>query len=414
MVTAVKMQASARDASRKLRSPGVARVLGGLALTLAAAFPAAASAKPAGADCQLAYTPYSLDTPLIDLLLDPRAKAALDEAGMLNAIPERMRDPTPPTFATIISPRKMLGQRSPEKLAALDARLAAIPISNEAAVRRCARYDHVRPDLPRPAGRPAILVFEKITGFKDVPSVEAAHKAFADMAARRGWSITFTDNGAAFNAGQLKAYDAVVWNNISGDALTLPQRKAFQAYLAAGGGFAGVHGSGGDPIYIWDWYPDVLIGARFIGHPMNPQFQAATVVVEGPKTGIVAKLPDSWTMTEEWYSFAASPRAKVHVLARLDESTYKPAHMAMGSDHPIAWSHCLGDGRAFYTAIGHRPESYTEPNSRELLEQGVAWAAGAGETTCKAGREVSTAKVDRRPRQHAARDDRQRNPQQAN
>jgi type 1 glutamine amidotransferase len=58
-------------------------------------------------------------------------------------------------------------------------------------------------------------------------------------------------------------------------------------------------------------------------------------------------------------------------------------------DHPIAWTHCLGDGRAFYTAIGHRPESYTEPNSAELLEQGVAWAAGVGETRCKAGREVA-------------------------
>ena len=79
----------------------------------------------------------------------------------------------------------------------------------------------------------------------------------------------------------------------------------------------------------------------------------------------------------------------MRVLAHLDESTYNPASMAMGADHPIAWSHCLGDGRAFYTAIGHRPQSYTEPNSLELLEQGVAWAAGQGDTRCKAGKELS-------------------------
>lgn len=360
-----------------------------LAMALAAVLPGAAAARPDPADCPLAHVPYSSETPLIDILIDPRAKAVLEARGMLRSVPGRMVSETPPTFATIINLRKVAGLRSKAEMDALDHDLAAIPITPEAAARRCARYDHVAPALPAPTRRPAILVFEKITGFKDVPSVDAAHKAFTEMAARRGWSIAFTDNGAVFNKAQLKAYDAVVWNNISGDALTLPQRAAFQEYLAHGGGFAGVHGSGGDPIYIWDWYADTLIGARFKGHPMNPQFQAAKVVVEGPRTGIVAKLPDSWTMTEEWYSFAASPRAKgVHVLARLDESTYNPSAMAMGADHPIAWSHCLGDGRAFYTAIGHRPESYTEPNSRELLEQGVAWAAGAGDTRCKAGHEV--------------------------
>lgn len=369
---------------------GMRTIAAALALALVAVLPSTAAAKPEVADCPLAHAPYSSQTPLIDLLIDPRAKAVLEAHGMLKSLPPRMFSETPPTFAAIISPRKILGFKGPAEMDAVDRELAAIPITEAAAAARCARYDHVAPVLAAPTHHPAILVFEKITGFKDVPSVEAAHKAFADMAARRGWSITFTDNGAVFNTAQLKAYDAIVWNNVSGDALTVPQEKAFQAYLAHGGGFAGVHGSGGDPIYIWDWYADTLIGARFKGHPMNPQFQAAKVVVEGPKTGIVAHLPDSWTMTEEWYSFAASPRAKgVHVLAHLDESTYNPASMAMGGDHPIAWSHCLGDGRAFYTAIGHRPESYTEPNSLELLEQGVAWAAGVGDTRCKAGREVA-------------------------
>ena len=350
-------------------------------------------ARAAPADCPAAWAPYSSRTILLDLLLDPRTHAVLDQQGVLKAMPPLLTGATPPAPAAIVTPQWMLslapGAWSAERVAALDKALAAIPVTQAAAERRCARYDHQPPVLPKPDRHPAILVFEKITGFRDGPSVKAAHKAFADMAQRRGWSITFTDNGAAFNPRQLKAYDAVVWNNVSGDALTVPQENAFKAYLAHGGGFAGVHGAGGDPIYVWPWYADELLKARFTGHPMNPQFQSAKVAVEGPKSGIAAHLPDSWTMTEEWYSFAASPRAKgVHVLAHLDESTYNPGpKLAMG-DHPIAWTHCLGNGRAFYTAIGHRPESYTEPHALELLEQGVAWAAGTGETACQAGREV--------------------------
>jgi len=61
-------------------------------------------------------------------------------------------------------------------------------------------------------------------------------------------------------------------------------------------------------------------------------------------------------------------------------------------DHPIAWAKCIGDGRSFYTAIGHRPESYSEPHVVKLLEQAITWAAGTGETRCRAG-----ALIDRGP-----------------
>jgi uncharacterized protein len=357
---------------------------------------AGAAAGASRVDCPEARAPYSSHTALIDLLLDPAAAAELKRQGILDGIPPAVLATTPPSFAAIVSPAWVLDQPAfrpadaKVRLAALDRALAKIRVTHEASRRRCARYDRVPPSFGRPKSRPAILVFEKINGFRDAPSVAAAHKALTDMAARRGWSIAFTDNGAVFNARQLKMFDAVVWNNISGDALTTPQRAAFRRYVESGGGFAGIHGSGGDPIYWWDWYADTLVGARFIGHPDAPQFQSARVVVEQEGKGLAAGLPGAWTMTEEWYSFASSPRLKgAHVIARLDEATYKPGSNLTMGDHPIAWTRCLASGRSFYTAIGHRPASYTEPNSLRLLENGIAWAAGAGSTGCRAGKEVT-------------------------
>ena len=144
---------------------------------------------------------------------------------------------------------------------------------------------------------------------------------------------------------------------------------------------SGVHGTAGDPVYFWDWYVDTLLGARFLAHPMNPQFQDARVVVED-RTGEIGKvLPAEWTMNEEWYSFKTNPRKTgAHVIATLDESTYKPVGM-MGidlkmGDHPIAWTNCIGKGRMFYSAIGHRPEGYAHPTYVAMLEAAVAWAAG--------------------------------------
>jgi type 1 glutamine amidotransferase len=278
-------------------------------------------------------------------------------------------------------------------LARLDGELKAVPLTREAIIARCARYDEVAPKLPAAflaTPHPKILVFDKINGFRDAPSVDAATAALKVIAARRHWTIYFSDNGAHFNPRDLAQFDAVVWNNVSGDVLTLPQRAALKAYIAKGGGFAAFHGSGGDPSYFWDWYVDTLIGARFIGHPIAHQFQQARVVVDDKKSAITRGLGDEWSMTEEWYSFAANPRKTgAHILATLDEASYKPDGMGnqdlrMG-DHPIAWTHCLGNGRSFYSAIGHRPESYTEPHSVALLEQGSVWAAGLGETVCRNG-----------------------------
>ena len=374
------------------------------ACLLIAASSAGFAAAPAHADtdvdCPLASALYSSRSPLIDLQIDPAARTVLDRdaPNLVSALTaDHGGGDLPPGFAAIITPGWLLHMRPDGAAleARLDGDLAQVPLTKAAMRARCARYDRSRPALPARIARPAILVFDKITGFRDDASVNAASAALRRLAAQHSWTLVFSDNGAVFNAHDLSRFDAVVWNNVSGDALTLAQRAAFRSWLEHGGGFAGIHGSGGDPVYFWDWYADVLIGARFIGHPMAPQFQSARVVVEDPHDPLSAGLGPEWTMTEEWYSFAASPRTKgVHVLARLDEASYSPVgfggqDLHMG-DHPIAWTRCIGDGRSFYTAIGHRPENYSEPHSVALLDQGIAWAAGLGATRCKTGRESVT------------------------
>jgi type 1 glutamine amidotransferase len=343
------------------------------------------SARAAAPDCPAAHEPYSTRTVLLDLLINPATRTILERhpSGVLRGAWPGALKTTPPTFAALLTPRDLAKRAkvAESEVADLDRALAAVPVTPDASRARCARYDQVPPQLPPVGARPAILVFDKINGFRDDPSVNAAAKALTEIAAARGWSIVRTDNGAVFNPAQLKRFDAVVWNNVSGDALTLAQRGAFKAYIEGGGGFVGMHGSGGDPNYFWDWYADTLIGARFIGHPNNPQFQPARVVVEDRSHPATQGLGPEWTMTEEWYSFASSPRARgARVLASLDERSYSPAggegqNLRMG-DHPIAWTRCIGRGRSFYTAIGHRPESYVEPHARKLLEQGIAWALG--------------------------------------
>ena len=246
-------------------------------------------------------------------------------------------------------------------------------------------YESAPPQLPAEIKRPAILVFSKTNGYRHEDAIPAANAMFAAVAKQKGWGYFQTENGATFSPAILSRFDAVVFNNVSGDVFTPDQRKALKSFIEQGGGFVGVHAAGGDPSYDWTWYVKDLIGAQFIGHPMNPQFQAATVKVEDRTHPATQGLPASWKRTDEWYSFDKPARQPgYHVLLTLDESSFANHKMfgkdlSMGADHPIAWWHCLGKGRVLYSALGHQASAYAEPLYRAMLTKAVDWSLNGAE-----------------------------------
>jgi type 1 glutamine amidotransferase len=246
-------------------------------------------------------------------------------------------------------------------------------------------YDTVAPELPaellgaRAPGEIAILVFSKTNGFRHEQAIPACEQSARGIAARRGWRVFATENGAVFDDALLAHFDVVVGNNTTGDNWNAEQKGAFVRFMRGGGGFVGVHGAAGTRYEYWDWYKDALIGARFVGHPVFPQLQDAAVAIEDAAHPAMRALPARWLARDEWYSFAASPRLRgAHVLATLDESTYAPRELlrsiAMG-DHPIAWTRCVGRGRSFYSALGHGAATYATPEHAAMLEGAIAWAA---------------------------------------
>jgi type 1 glutamine amidotransferase len=220
----------------------------------------------------------------------------------------------------------------------------------------------------------------------DIP---AANAMFAEFAKANGWGYYQTENGAAFAPEILSRFDAVVFNNVSGDVFTLAQREAFKTWLENGGGYVGIHAAGDNSHQKWGWYMNEVIGTVFTQHTMKPQFQQATVHVEDAAHPATQGLPVSWQRTEEWYSFDKSPRSKGYgVLVTVDEKTYNPEGMfgkdlRMG-DHPMVWWHCAGKGRVLYSAFGHRAEAYAEPEYKRLLTSAVAWAARQQGNECGA------------------------------
>jgi type 1 glutamine amidotransferase len=214
-----------------------------------------------------------------------------------------------------------------------------------------------------------LLVFSKTAGFRHA-SIKDGIIALKKLGVENKVAIDFTENAAMFTDANLKQYNVVVFLMATGDLLNNDQQAAFERYIRAGGGYAGVH-SASDAEYKWAWYGK-LVGAFFHDHP---HIQQATIHVLDHNHPSTADLPDQWVRTDEWYNFATNPSNSVHVLMTVDEKTYTGGKM--GTNHPIAWYHQYDGGRSWYTAIGHTSESYYDHLFLAHLWGGIMYAAGA-------------------------------------
>lgn len=253
--------------------------------------------------------------------------------------------------------------------------------------------------LPGPAAAQetgeSVLVFSRTTGFRHT-SIEVGVAAVQQLGAENGFAVEATEDPTVFTDDELARFDAVVWLNTTGDVLDAAQRAAFERYVRGGGAFVGVH-SAADTEYTNDFYTELLAGARFLAHPVQ---QPGTLLKEQPDHPSTAHLGETWTLPfEEFYSFTSSPRSAARVLLTIDEDSYEQdpntsniprspeipeGVTGVMGDHPMSWCLDVGEGRSWYTALGHEAYLYALPDYRQHLLGGILTAVGRVEADCSA------------------------------
>ena len=196
-------------------------------------------------------------------------------------------------------------------------------------------------------------------------------KRFAAMLEKHGYQVTIHDKLEAAEDGEaLMKLDLIVACWTMGQ-ITGEQCKNICKAVGSGVGLAGCHGGMCDSFREnTEW--QFMTGGQWISHPGGDGVNYTVNICHG-SSPIVEGLEDFPVCSEHYY-LHVDPCIEVLATTRFPVVPYyhisnKPVDM------PVAWTKFWGNGRVFYTSLGHHDDVFDKsPNAAILMERGLVWA----------------------------------------
>lgn len=191
---------------------------------------------------------------------------------------------------------------------------------------------------------------------------------FGDFLRDSGYRVTIEDSLELLaDSSFMESIDLVVpvWtmSNIAHE-----QETGLLNAIRSGTGCAGWHGGMGDSFRNNVEY-QFMVGGQFICHPGGIIDYDVNIEADDP---IVDGLQD-FSMKSEQYFMHIDPSVEV-----LATTTFSGAHWGIdwvkGVKMPVCWKKTYGNGRVFYSSLGHVASDFDVPEAKEIMKRGMIWA----------------------------------------
>lgn len=138
--------------------------------------------------------------------------------------------------------------------------------------------------------------------------------------------------------------------------------------IRSGVGFAGWHGGAADSFRNNPNY-QFMVGGQWVAHPDN--IRPYRVNVTNGSDPIMRGLADFEMLSEQYYMHVDPSN---EVLATTTFQTGS-APWVNGTVMPVVWKRRYGEGRVFYSSLGHVASDFRVPEALEIQRRGMLWAA---------------------------------------
>jgi len=201
-----------------------------------------------------------------------------------------------------------------------------------------------------------------------------------ELAAKNDFAVDYLQDTDTIDDALLSRYQLFIQLDYPPYAWKEKAVAAFQNYITQGkGGWIGFHHATllgeFDGYPMWQWYSKFMGNIQFKNYIST--FAEGTVHVEDKKHPVMKGIPSTFVIEkEEWYTYDKSPRPNVHVIASVDESSYKPDSEIKMGDHPVIWTNTTVPARNVYIFMGHSPILFDNKAYTQLFRNAIFWAAG--------------------------------------
>jgi len=235
------------------------------------------------------------------------------------------------------------------------------------------------PDGPivPPTEARSLLIFNLCKGYEH-ESIPWADFTITRIGEETGaYTAVVSSDTTMFRPEQLARFDAVLFNNNTGEPFTDPVlRASLLDFVRAGGGVIGLHAAT-DCFFEWPEFGEMM-GAYFVNHPWNEE---VTLRIEEPDHPITAAFDSSsYVVADEIYQFRDPySRDRLRVLISLDTAHLdleREGVQRADRDFAVSWVREEGTGRVFYSSLGHRFEIFTDPTVLRHWLAGIQYALG--------------------------------------
>ena len=142
--------------------------------------------------------------------------------------------------------------------------------------------------------------------------------------------------------------------------------------VGKGTGLAGCHGGMCDA-FRNDTEWQFMTGGQWVSHPGGDGVEY-TVNINHGSSPITAGLEDFPVKSEHYY-LHVDPAIEVLATTRFPLINYYHTSNKV-VDMPVAWTKFWGNGRVFYTSLGHHDDVFdNSPNAEIMMKRGMLWAA---------------------------------------
>lgn len=150
--------------------------------------------------------------------------------------------------------------------------------------------------------------------------------------------------------------------------ITNEQEKGLLEAVKSGVGIAGWHGGLCDSFRNNTEY-QFMTGGQWVAHPGGViDYDVEIVDHQDPVTAGL----NNFHMKSEQYYMHVDPNVKVLAITTFSG---KYAPWIEGCVMPVVWKKYYGEGRVFYSSLGHVASDFDVPEALTIMKRGIVWAA---------------------------------------